>query len=277
MNENRRLSVIYVRGFAGKPTGIDRAIDDPLYGFNEGSVHVRVDGHAQPQFYQFEGPLLRLIRDKKYELSVHGNQRGHLESQPDGAVPPATVWVHRFYDQSASGLRREPVEFRLEQAAEDLFEFVKLVRRKTGAPRVFLVARSMGGLICRSMIQRVIPENTNGPNTPVDYIDRLFTYGTPHGGIEFSIGFGLLEKLRDTFDLGDVAVPAQDRLRAYQQSESTKRVDREAVQQRCENRPIAGREARSGLAQLAFRDRDLVAQCQDLHLLVLVARGQQAQ
>lgn len=215
MNENRRLPVIYVRGFAGKPSGIDRAIDDPLYGFNEGSVHVRVDGHAQPRFYQFEGPLLRLIRDKKYELHVYGNQRGHLESQKDGTVQPATVWVHRFYDQAASSLRGEPVEFRLEQAAEDLFELVKLVRQKTGAPRVFLVAHSMGGLICRSMIQRVIPENKKGSDKPIDYVDRLFTYGTPHGGIEFSIGFGLLEKLRDTFDLGDAAIFGPKRMYQY--------------------------------------------------------------
>lgn len=57
---------------------------------------------------------------------MHGNQRGHLESQPDGAVPPATVWVHRFYDQAASSLFREPVEFRLEQAAEDDVELVNL-------------------------------------------------------------------------------------------------------------------------------------------------------
>jgi hypothetical protein len=33
----------------------------------------------------------------------------------------------------------------------------------------------------------------------------LFTYGTPHGGIQFNVGFGLLEKLRDRFDIGDAA------------------------------------------------------------------------
>ncbi|MBE8519385.1 hypothetical protein ILP97_18035 [Amycolatopsis sp. H6(2020)] len=88
MNESCRLPVIYVRGFAGKPSGIDLAIVDPLYGFNESSV--QVDDHAQPLFYQVEGPSLRLIRDKNYELRVHGNQRGHLEAQQDGSVPPTS-------------------------------------------------------------------------------------------------------------------------------------------------------------------------------------------
>ena len=36
-----KLPVIYVRGFAGGPSGIGTATDDPFYGFNEGSVQVR--------------------------------------------------------------------------------------------------------------------------------------------------------------------------------------------------------------------------------------------
>jgi hypothetical protein len=208
----RHLPVIYVRGFAGTSSGIDKAVDDPLHGFNLGSVHVRVGSDARPHFYQFEGPLLRMLHDREYRIPVHGNQRAYLESQKDKEVPWETVWVHRFYDRSASTFGAEAEEFDLEAAAKDLFELVQLVRRKTDAGRVFLVAHSMGGLICRSLIQKVIPEK-NG--NPTDYVDRLFTYGTPHGGIHFSVGGGLLERFRDRFDIGDAAIFGPDRMFQY--------------------------------------------------------------
>ena len=56
--------IIYVRGFAGGTSGIDSAVDDPFYGFNSGATHVRINGAGQPQFYQFEGPLVRLIEEQ---------------------------------------------------------------------------------------------------------------------------------------------------------------------------------------------------------------------
>lgn len=193
-----RLPVIYVRGFAG--TGVDKVVDDPFYGFNEGAVHVRVDGAGEPRFHQFESPLLRLMTDEGYRLFVHGGQREFLELQQDGSVDPASVWVHRFYDVAASTLGSQPQEFVLEKAADDLFALLKLVLAKTGAPRAHLVAHSMGGLICRSMIQRTIPDDAEAGGTldaAARYVERLFTFGTPHGGIEFAFGHGLFEKLRD--------------------------------------------------------------------------------
>ena len=89
-----KLPLIYVRGFAG--SGIDKVVDDPFYGFNEGSVHVRVDGAGEPQFFQFESPLLRLITDETYQLRVYGDQRAYLDSQDYGSVDANTIWVHRF-------------------------------------------------------------------------------------------------------------------------------------------------------------------------------------
>lgn len=88
-----RLSVIYVRGsrFRYRQGG-----DDPFYGFNEGSVHIRVDGAGEPRLLQFENPLLRLITDEGYQLQVHGDQRAYLAGQDDGNVDANTIWVHRF-------------------------------------------------------------------------------------------------------------------------------------------------------------------------------------
>lgn len=207
-----RLPIIYVRGFAGDTAGIDRAVDDPFYGFNEGSVHVRVGGGGDPVFYQFESPLLRLIGDEGYRVFVQGSQLAYLDAQPDKAVPPASVWVHRFYDVSASTFGRKPRDFSLERAAEDLFALVRLILAKTGAERVHLIAHSMGGLVCRSMIQRVIPEHGRRAE---DFVDRLFTYGTPHGGIEFAVGGGLAEGLRDFFDINGASIFGPERMYQY--------------------------------------------------------------
>lgn len=134
---------------------------------------------------------------------MQGSQHGYLSAQPDGKVPQASICVHRFYDVAASTFGRKPEDFSIEKAAENLYELVQLVRRKTGAQQVHLVAHSMGGLICRSMIQRVIPERGERAE---DHVARLFTYGTPHGGVEFAVGGGLLEGMRDFFDLNGAAV-----------------------------------------------------------------------
>jgi hypothetical protein len=72
-------------------------------------------------------------------------------------------------------------------------------------------------------------------------------------------------------------VPPQHSLRTDQQSEPTKRVDGKSVQQCREERPVAGKEPRTVPAQFAFQDGDLVPQRQDLHFLVPIAHGQQAQ
>lgn len=211
---SERLPILYVRGYAGGPSGIDAQTEDPFYGFNLGSTHVRVGAHGDPSFYQFESPLLRLMLDHDYTLFVKGGQEAWLALQPDGEVDPATIWIHRFYDVSASTWADKPRAFSLENAAADLLTLIDLVRLKTGAPRVHLVAHSMGGLICRCLIQKVIPdlasENASG-RSATDLVDRLFTYATPHGGIEFDIGFGLLEKARDTFGIGgaDIFGPAR--------------------------------------------------------------------
>jgi hypothetical protein len=197
------LPIIYIRGFAGDTEGIDRAVVDPLYGFNTGSTHVRVNGEGDAVFYQFESPVLRLIAEHHYQLLVHGGQEAFLESQPDGEVDAETIWIHRFYDRSSSQWTRAPAEFDLKDAAVDLLRLTELVLAKTGADRVHLVAHSMGGLIARCMIQKVIPEayaETPGPggrSLAAYFVDRLFTYGTPHGGIEFELGFGLIERFRD--------------------------------------------------------------------------------
>jgi hypothetical protein len=217
--DDGRLPIIYVRGFAGG--GVNTVVDDPFYGFSLGSVHVRADSGGEPKFHQFESPMLRLITDQEYVVPVHGDQLTFLQQAEKGSVNPASVWIHRFYDVSASTFADRPDNFSLERAARNLFDLIKLVREKTGAPKVFLVAHSMGGLICRSLLQRVIPEDDAGENGRIDaaagtrYVARVFTYATPHGGISFAVGYGLLERIRDATGFQGSDIFGPDRMYEY--------------------------------------------------------------
>ncbi len=176
--------IIYLRGFAGNTSGIDQADDDPFDGFNIGATHVRVGGDGQPQFYQFEGPLVRLMEDEDYRVVVHGGQQAYLTSAAPQSQPANSVWIYRYYDSAANTFGTPATHFDLPTAARGLLGFVDLVRAKTGADRVWLVAHSMGGLICRSMIQKVCPEQRRDAS---QIIDKFFTYATPHNGISFSL------------------------------------------------------------------------------------------
>ncbi len=200
-----RLPIIYIRGYAGSTSGIDAQVDDPFYGFNKGATHVRIAGSGQPKFYQFEGPMLRLMIDHDYQLLVHGDQRAYLEAAKPGTVAADSIWVYRFYDQAATTFVEPPHRgivqrwfteakehvtakgFNIESAAKGLLDLIDLVQQKINSndKRVILVAHSMGGLVARCMIQKIaIKEN----RSPKDLVAKLFTYGTPHGGIVFQSG-----------------------------------------------------------------------------------------
>ncbi|WP_369168901.1 esterase/lipase family protein [Streptomyces sp. R28] len=210
MDDNRRLPLVYVRGFAGGTRGIDKAVADPFYGFNEGSTHVRVGAHNQPLFHQFESPLLRLLREEGYELLVKGSQEAYLGGHAE--IPANTIWIHRFYDRSATTWGGSPQEYQLEHAAADLLDLIDRVREKSGAPAVILVAHSMGGLICRCLLQKVLPDRGRAA---ADCVAKFFTYGTPHGGIGFDVGGGWVERIRDTLGIQGADIFGPRRMYEY--------------------------------------------------------------
>ncbi|MFF2353322.1 esterase/lipase family protein [Kitasatospora sp. NPDC058115] len=202
------LPIVYVRGYAGGSPGIEKAVTDPFYGFNQGSTHIRVGREDNPVLYQFESPLLRLHLDEEYDIVVEGRP-GPAEEAPH----PRSIWIHRFYDVCSPTFGGRPEPFNLETAARDLLALIERVRSRTGAPRVNLVAHSMGGLICRCLMQKIIPEERGEHATA--YVAKLFTYGTPHGGITFAIGFGIPEALRDLFNFNGSDVFGPRRMYQY--------------------------------------------------------------
>jgi hypothetical protein len=71
------------------------------------------------------------------------------------------------------------------------------------APRVNIIAHSMGGLIVREAIQRAYPvQNLRG----ADHINKVVTLGTPHRGISFQV-------LRDW-----IRIDAEDELKHFSPS-----------------------------------------------------------
>jgi pimeloyl-ACP methyl ester carboxylesterase len=207
-----RLPIVYVRGFAGDTSGINKVVTDPFYGFNEGSTHVRVGRDGEPLFYQFESPLLRLHLDEGYQILVDGGQMAYLERAD--RIPPDSIWIHRFYDVSASTWAEEPAAFSLERAAEDLLLLIEKLKDKSGARAVYLVAHSMGGLICRCLLQNIIPDQ-RPDHQATDYVDKFVTLGTPHAGIHFAGPLGFLERLRDATGFKGADIFGPERMYQY--------------------------------------------------------------
>ncbi len=168
--------IIFIRGYAGTQGEVEDTVADPYMGFNLGSTKLRQDVDGRPTRHVFESPLLRLRKDEGY-VDTFGDGR-ELEK-----APQRSLWVFRYYEPASRDLgigQRDEIE----TYAQRLGTFIEQVRTATGSAadpdfRVLLVAHSMGGLIVRCYLQKVCPE-AGRPSL----VDKVFTYATPHGGIE---------------------------------------------------------------------------------------------
>jgi hypothetical protein len=187
--------IIYVRGYAMTQGDIDETAADPFCGYNAGSTIFRaVAGQTKtPRKFVFESPVVRLSSDFKYGTTYSdGYELSDDEWQPNQitGLPLRCVVILRYYDNSSALLGGSAAPH-IPDAADQLNALVLKLRDKIMAVpnngidsrddfRCYLVAHSMGGLVCRAFLQSV-PQNAEDGRK---YVDKFFTYATPHNGID---------------------------------------------------------------------------------------------
>jgi hypothetical protein len=185
--------IIYVRGYAGSAAEIDDTTADPFCGFNIGSTVYRAtpDRERGPRKFIFESPVVRLAKDYGYrDVYVDGEDILEHESWDQG-LPRQSIIVYRYYDAASRLLGSGKVP-KIEEFASGLSRFIAKVRDLVVghqdydlAPeqfRCYLVAHSMGGLVCRAFLQNPACD----PAQARALVDKLFTYASPHNGIDLA-------------------------------------------------------------------------------------------
>jgi len=184
--------IIYVRGYAMSEHEQDETTADPFCGFNLGStVYRATPDKAKPaKKFIFESPVLRLTSDYGY-ADVYENGLDIMDASWEGAIPPRSIVIFRYYE-SASELLGSGQTPEIEVFARQLSQLILRVRQLVCAHpdsgiglddfRCYLVAHSMGGLICRALLQNPALGEAQARRC----VDKVFTYATPHNGIEMA-------------------------------------------------------------------------------------------
>ena len=217
--------IIYVRGFAGTQGEIEDTVGDPYMGFNVGSTKSRQVWDGKMRRYYFESPLVRLkdeaiwnddgsgakLTDARYDdVYVNGEDltAPHPDDatrplRPDVTLPYQSIVILRYYDDASADFgvgEQLPIETFAKGLSDLILRMRTLVCRKGGQHpvrpdetldnhveekdfRVYLVAHSMGGLVCRAFLQNP----RLGNEIARAAVDKLFTYATPHNGIDLRI------------------------------------------------------------------------------------------
>lgn len=195
--------IIYVRGYAMTEAERDETASDPFCGFNLGSTVYRAtpDKTARAEKFVFESPVLRLVSDYGYQhvyengadiMDPDWTPRRDSQGQPGKGIAPQSIVVYRYYDDGSNllgtGQARDITHYA--SGLSDLILRVKaLVCAHVDAQghstppddfRVYLVAHSMGGLVCRTFLQNRLC----GSDEARRAVDKLFTFATPHNGID---------------------------------------------------------------------------------------------
>jgi len=208
--------IVYVRGFAATQGEIDETVADPYMGFNIGSAKARVAWTGDVRRFYFESPLVRLMSDHKYEdVFVDGDDLIAAEHN-QYPVPNRCIVIYRYYDDASTdfGSGKTPP---IEHFARGLDRLILRLRDKVCenkdnniSPadfRVHLVAHSMGGLICRAFLQNA----KLGSSASRSAVDKLFTYATPHNGIDMRI----VRNVPGWLTFGDINNFNRDRIAQY--------------------------------------------------------------
>ncbi len=178
--------IIYVRGYAMTQSEINETVSTPYMGFNLGSTKIRKKWDGEVYRHIFESPLLRLIKDYQYQ-DIYSEG-----AEITTAIPPRSVIVYRYYEIADKDLGNGKVQSIIE-AARGLKKLIHDVKNQVCIDhgnhddfKVHLVAHSMGGLVCRAFLQN----DDISDESDRALVDKLFTYATPHNGIEMA-GFNV--------------------------------------------------------------------------------------
>ena len=184
--------IIYVRGYAMTLQDQDDATADPFCGFNLGSTTYRavLDKNKPARKFIFESPMLRLSSEFAYS-TVYNNGVDIVDVDWVGEFAYRSVVVYRYYEEASAllGSGKTPT---MEHFAKGLSDLILRVRELACANvankiskddfRCYLVAHSMGGLVCRAFLQNP----ALGADAARQCVDKLFTYATPHNGIDMA-------------------------------------------------------------------------------------------
>jgi hypothetical protein len=173
--------IVYVRGYAMTRDEIVQTTSTPYMGFEAGSTKIRQAQDGSIRKFVFESPLVRLMKDYDYrDVYAAGAENA-------SRLPARSIVIHRYYDEAdpAFGDGKVPS---IPEAAAALGRRILALRdgvcgdnqAERKAFKVYLVAHSMGGLICRCLLQN--PEVATAEARAL--VDKVFTYATPHNGIE---------------------------------------------------------------------------------------------
>ena len=211
MHQNAFHPIIYVRGYAMTQNEIEDTVADPYMGFNIGSCKVRQLWNGTVKKYFFESPLVRLLKQYGYDDVFEDGADRVAETlarvDPSAvavpAVPYRSIVIYRYYEPSsedlgtgqkpdmkrfASGLGKLILDLRDRIYPDGAKTVITPEDRALGKLpyaqfRVYLVAHSMGGLVCRAFLQNP----AFGDAQARKLVDKVFTYATPHNGIEVGI------------------------------------------------------------------------------------------
>lgn len=175
--------IIYVRGYAMRQEDIANTVSTPYMGFNLGATKVRQDWTGKVIRHIFESPLVRLMKDYDYtDIYNAGTERSKN-------IEWRSIVIYRYYEEADKdlGSGRTPS---IEEAAQGLNDLIETLRGQICGSaadlreqfRVYLVAHSMGGLICRCLLQNPGIGNEETKSR----VAKVFTYATPHNGIEMA-------------------------------------------------------------------------------------------
>lgn len=175
--------IIYVRGYAMTPGEIADTVSTPYMGFNLGATKVRQAWDGRVLRHVFESPLIRLMKD-------HGYRDTYADgSEVTGTLPARSIVIYRYYEPADKDLG-EGQTLSIPDAAKGLKELIYQIRDQVCDKdeellkqfKVHLVAHSMGGLVVRAFLQN----DKISKQADRDLVDKVFTYATPHNGIEMA-------------------------------------------------------------------------------------------